>query len=90
MHVQKSWVLRKAGFVRTTVICPLICPWINNFILHFCVPFSDHSLCVLKQEDQITMLKIKKKSLNFCSADVRVSMFIRPAMNLDKSGWNLE
>lgn len=29
-------------------------------------------------------------SLNFCSADVCVSVFVRPAMNLDKSGWNLE
>lgn len=29
-------------------------------------------------------------SLSFCSADVSVSVFIRPAMNSDKSGWSLE
>lgn len=38
----------------------------------------------------ITLFGFLFFSLNFYSADVCVSVFVRPAMNLDKSGWSLE
>lgn len=38
----------------------------------------------------ITLFGFLFFSLNFCSADLHISVFIRPAMNWDKSGWSLE
>lgn len=94
--VKTSQVLRKAqraGFMRATLICCLICPSINNFCLFM---YLFLTIAFLPEIREMNVFHHSQWfgflffSLNFCSADMCVSVFLRPAMNLDKSGWSLE
>lgn len=99
VFVKTSQVLRKAqraGFMGATLICWLIYPLRNNFSSISSYPFFWPQPFCLKAGRWMCFIPpnlshcLGSFSLNFCIADLHVSVFIRPAMNLDKSGWSLE